>query len=72
MPKSQTKTVESDAKAALAFEFWLARGFHDGSPEEDMFRAMCANSMKVGARQPPWKRTETKTKAMGASVFVDS
>jgi hypothetical protein len=25
--------------ADLAFEFWLARGFQGGSPEEDLFRA---------------------------------
>jgi len=25
--------------ADLAFEFWLARGFHGGSPEEDLLRA---------------------------------
>ena len=28
--------------AALAFEFWLAREFRDGSPEEDLYRALCA------------------------------
>ena len=28
--------------AALAYEFWLARGFRDGSPEEDLLRALCA------------------------------
>jgi len=28
--------------AALAYEFWLARGFRDGSPEEDLIRALCA------------------------------
>jgi|HubBroStandDraft_3_1064219.scaffolds.fasta_scaffold464325_2 hypothetical protein len=25
--------------AALAYQFWLARGFHDGSPQEDWLRA---------------------------------
>jgi hypothetical protein len=60
----------SDANAALAYKFWRARCFHDGSPEEDLFRAVCANSMKVGVRQPPSKRTATKAKAMGASVYV--
>jgi hypothetical protein len=46
MATSQTRTAESDANSALAFKFWLARCFRDGSPEEDLFRAVCANSMK--------------------------
>jgi putative hemolysin len=25
--------------AALAYKYWLARGFHDGSPQEDWLRA---------------------------------
>jgi len=28
--------------AALAYKFWLARGFHDGSPQEDWLRAQRA------------------------------
>jgi hypothetical protein len=72
MQQQQQKTVESDANAVLAFKFWLARGFHDGSPEEDMFRAVCANSIEVGVRQPPSKPTAIKAKAMGASVDVGS
>ena len=64
------RTVGSDANAALAYKFWLARCFQDGSPEEDMFRAVCANSIKVGVRQRPSKHMATKAKAMGATVFV--
>jgi hypothetical protein len=30
---------EKQEIAALAFEYWLARGFRDGSPEEDLLRA---------------------------------
>jgi replication-associated recombination protein RarA len=71
MQQQQQRTAGSDANAALAYKFWLARCFHDGSPEEDLFRAVCANSMKIGARQPPSKCTATKARAMmGASVFV--
>ena len=44
MPKHQTRTDKSDANSALAYKFWLARCFRDGSPEEDLFRAVCANS----------------------------
>jgi hypothetical protein len=43
----QAKPDASDANSALAFQLWLARSFRDGSPEEDLFRAMCANSMKL-------------------------
>ena len=50
MPKHPTRTVASDANSALAYRFWLARCFRDGSPEEDLFRAVCANSMKSGVR----------------------
>jgi replication-associated recombination protein RarA len=70
MAKQNTRTVGSDANAALAYKFWLARCFHDGSPEEDLFRAVCANSMKIGVRQPPSRRTASQGKALGASVFM--
>jgi hypothetical protein len=63
MPKCQTVTVASDANSALAYKFWLARCFRDGSPEEDLFRAFCANSMKSGVRsrtrQPDFKARRT-------------
>ena len=49
MSKQQTSAVDSDANSALAYKFWLARCFRDGSPEEDMFRAVCANSMEASA-----------------------
>ena len=70
MPKQQTKTVGPDANSALAYKFWLGRCFQDGSPEEDMFRAVCANSIKVGVRQRPSKHMVTKAKAIAATVFV--
>jgi len=57
-------TVKSDANAKVAYKFWLARCFRNGSPEEDLFRAVCANSMKPEviepnsrSRQPVLKRT---------------
>ena len=50
MPKQQTRTDASDANAALAYKFWLARCFRDGSPEEDLFRAVCANSTKFSVK----------------------
>jgi hypothetical protein len=45
----------ADANAALAYKFWLARCFYEGSPEEDLFRAVCANSgaIKPGASPRP-------------------
>jgi len=75
MPKSQTKTVESDANSALAFNFWQARCFQDGSPEEDLFRAVCANSMKGGvklkSRPRNSKRTASQPKALIASGILN-
>jgi hypothetical protein len=32
--------------AALAYEFWLARGFQNGSPQEDWLRAQRAVSQQ--------------------------
>jgi hypothetical protein len=52
MPKHQTKTSTPDADAALAYKYWAARCFRDGSPEEDLFRAVCANSAKAGVTKP--------------------
>ncbi|SPF40578.1 hypothetical protein SBA4_2520006 [Candidatus Sulfopaludibacter sp. SbA4] len=60
MPNHKNTTAVLDVDAALAYKFWLARCFRDGSPEEDLLRAVCANSMNSGAvkpgahsRQPP-------------------
>jgi hypothetical protein len=44
MTTHRTKTVGSDADSALAYKFWVARCFQNGSPEEDLFRAVCSNS----------------------------
>lgn len=53
---SSLQASASNANAALAYKFWLARLFRDGTPEEDLFRAVCANSVKSetikGKRQP--------------------
>jgi len=38
-----SKTGNQQKIADLAYEFWLARGFRDGSPEEDLLRALCAS-----------------------------
>jgi hypothetical protein len=65
------KNVGSKSNAALAYKFWLARGFKDGSPEEDMFRAVCANSINVGIRRRPSRHAAGKAEAMGASAFAD-
>ena len=68
MAKHHTRTDESVANSALAYKFWLARCFRDGSPEEDLFRAVCANSMNGGgiklrssrSRQPVSKARQTR------------
>jgi hypothetical protein len=65
--QQQQRTVGPNADAALAYKFWLARCFQHGSPEEDMFRAVCANSIKVRLSQRPSKRTATKPRAMGSA-----
>jgi len=49
--RKSTATV-LDVNAALACKFWLARCFRDGSPEEDLFRAVCVNSMSLELPQP--------------------
>jgi hypothetical protein len=51
MQRFQTGSSEPDATAELAYKFWLERCFRDGSPEEDLFRAVCVNTMKVGLLQ---------------------
>jgi hypothetical protein len=38
----RSKAENQQKIAALAYEFWLERGFRDGSPEEDLLRALCA------------------------------
>jgi len=53
MPNHHTKTDDaSEANAALAYKFWRARCFRDGSPEEDLLRAVCANSINSGVVMP--------------------
>jgi hypothetical protein len=47
MTKRQTTNKVADANATLAYKFWKARCFCEGSPEEELFRAVCANSMKL-------------------------
>lgn len=48
MLKRSTTTPAADDNAALAYKFWLSRCFCNGSPEEDLLRAVCANSMNSG------------------------
>lgn len=55
MSTHRTKAVGSSANSALAYKFWVARCFRDGSPEEELFRAVCVNSInsvvtKAGSR----------------------
>jgi len=52
MRQHQTKASTPDANATLAYKFWKARCFRDGSPEEDLLRAVCANSMEIGVTKP--------------------
>jgi len=59
MPNRKSTTPVLDADAALAYEFWLARCFRDGSPEEDLLRAVCANSMNSGTLKPGHSRQPT-------------
>ena len=47
--RTQRRSSASDPVAELAYQFWLERCFRDGSPEEDMFRAVCANTTKAGS-----------------------
>jgi len=36
---STVNDISSEEIATLAFSYWEARGYQDGSPEEDWFRA---------------------------------
>jgi hypothetical protein len=44
MRMSQARTSEAEQNSALAYKLWLARRFRNGSPEEDLFRAVCINT----------------------------
>jgi CheY-like chemotaxis protein len=44
MLKSQITKFSPERNATLAYKLWLARCFRNGSPEEDLFRAVCMNS----------------------------
>lgn len=50
MLKPQPANNASEADATLAFKLWRARFFRDGSPEEDLFRAVCSNSATVSVK----------------------
>jgi len=73
----RTNANASDANAALACKFWLARCFHDGSPEEDLFRAVCANSIKPNMVKPELQshqsgsRRSTETESSGTVRIED-
>jgi hypothetical protein len=75
MPKQQTRMDTATANAALAYKFWLERCFRDGSPEEDLFRAVCANSLEFaveprsGPRLPSSKHRWKPQSSSGTSQF---
>ena len=54
MADSKTKVNIAEKDAVLAYNFWLARCFRDGSPEEDLLRAVCANSIDS---KPPIRKS---------------
>ena len=60
MPTHRTKTAGADENSALAYKFWLARCFRGGSPQEDLFRAVCANSISCGASPVAFKASPRK------------
>src|SRR2546425_568991 len=43
---ADTKHENKQKLAALAYEYWQARGCRDGTPEEDWFRAERENAIK--------------------------
>ena len=47
-PTSDLTTARQQEIGALAYEFWLERGFRAGSPEEDWLRAERVVRGKVG------------------------
>ena len=53
MPQPRTKAKTTDKDAALAYTFWRARCFRDGSPEEDSSSGgMCQlDQLEAGCRQ---------------------
>ena len=61
MRMSQAKTAEAEQNSALAYKLWLARCFRNGSPEEDLFRAVCINTTigltkrRPRSRRPVWQ-----------------
>ena len=52
--------------ADLAFEFWLARGFRNGSPAEDLFRA--EREVKMRSLKPVKRKAPPARKPLPASV----
>jgi len=58
-PKEISEPENRQAIAALAYEFWQARGCPDGTPEEDWFRAEqeIAASKKMLQREMVQKAT---------------
>jgi hypothetical protein len=47
-----TATGDAQSNSELAFKFWLQRRFHEGSPEEDLLRAVCANTINLVTVRP--------------------
>jgi hypothetical protein len=65
MPNRKNTPTAADANAALAYKFWGARCFRDGSPEEDLLRAVCANSInsKSTISKPRSKRRSSRPRS---------
>jgi hypothetical protein len=68
MPKHQTNTDATNANSALAYKFWLARNFRDGSPEEDLLRAVCVNSINSRSVKPKSRTRRRSMKVMTAAT----
>ena len=76
---NKNTVISVDANATLAYKFWLERCFQDGSPEEDMFRAVCVNSggIKPGERLPQplaknGKQELSIESPVGAGALIDT
>jgi hypothetical protein len=63
MIKNGVRAAASDVNAELAYKYWRARCFREGSPEEDLFRAICANSSNSTPVKP---RSASPRRSSGA------
>ena len=65
---ADTKHENQQKLAALAYEFWQARGCRDGTPEEDWFQAERENAgskrideKEVGSRDSDLQKSKNQT-----------